>query len=221
MNTLYDRGVVELIQSLVSDNVSVIYSQADYALIETSKKSGKVELPLVVVTRQSGFRMYVNEAHHYQQDYQGTNFFKVPDIIPNKKYLDTMGFQAHIPYKITIYTTRLSDAYEFAEELIIKIKMYPAVKIKLLVDIPYVDDNGATQRYRSKLPFECAIDLEGGGSGVSVEDGSDLVDNFNATGSIYTVTFEFTLNCMIIRFKVNGRIVEFQNTITTTDDNDQ
>lgn len=206
MNTLYDKGVLNLIKNLVSDHIEVVYSSSDDSLINISKryKNGQIKLPAVIFFRSSGMNLYLNEAVQCNLNYGGTNLMNIN--IDDKYYLDTMAYNCDLPYTIMVLANRIEDAYEFAEELAIKMKMYPAVNIEMDINLQYMRDN-VPQVYKAKgVKFQCSVELEGGGSGLSIEDSSETVNNFGETAGLYRLEFSIILRAMVFKFRVGDRI---------------
>lgn len=210
MNILYDKGVLELLKGLLSGDINVIYSSKDGSLAELAKrnKNGELRLPAVTFYRSSGMRILMNEAHQSNLSYQGTDPFDLK-LNEDLQYVDTMMYQCLIPYTISVFGNTMTDTYELIEELLIAVKSYPAVKIKVNINIPYTDSNNVDKVYSiNDVGFEAALDLSGGGSGVSIDDSSELTYNFGETGGLYMLNFEVELKGTIIKFKVNNKIIQ-------------
>ena len=213
MNTKYDKGVKDLIQDLVNDDIQVVYSNSDDALVNLSKriKSGAIKLPAVIFYRNSGMNLYLNEAVQCNLNYEGTNIMNVN--IDNIHYLDTMAYMCDIPYTVVLLTNRLEDAYEFAEELVIKMKMYPVVNIEFDIDLKYMHEGVSREFKLNNLKYQCSVEFEGGGSGLSIEDTSDVANNFGETAGLYRMEFEFILRGNVFKFKIRNKLersIEFE-----------
>ncbi len=210
MNTIYDKALMTLLVDTLDPSIKVFYSVQESGLDVISRKehNGEIKLPSVVFNR-SGLIMYMNEMTQFQYQYEGGNYLGSNLFIEDDLYLDTMTYYSDIEYEIMVFTNTLADSYELMEELIIKLKLYPSLKLQYSIDVPYETNDGIEKRYKDTVKWESSVELQGGGSGVNIENKSELVNNFGDTAGLYVLSITCRINhAPLIRFRINNKIKE-------------
>lgn len=169
--TLYDEALLKKIRSWVGDNRLRVISSSDVsnvlATTADQQNDEQIELPLIAITRQ-GFT--IGNPNRTTMSAYGLTI----ETNPNKsEWLNAIPVE--LTYQIDIYTRYMTEANEYARNMIFNIVNFP----RLTIELPYYD---------TRIPQNASIHL-----GEEIQDNSSIPERL-IYGQFTRLTMTLSVN---------------------------
>ena len=131
---LYDNAFIEKLKKWTKETDITILTPNEtkntFSIIADKKNDSPVELPLITLRRNGGFKVQYTGARPISK--VGARLFANSEVGRNLR-----AIPVSIPYQIDIYTRYQDEADEYARNIVYNIINYPRLDVK----IPYYDEN--------------------------------------------------------------------------------